>query len=338
MSVLEMRNIKRVYDDAAVLDIDKFTLEKSERVALVGPNGSGKTTLLNIAALLDTPDSGEMAIQNKSVDFKKPDEHRVNVTLVAQEPFFFAGSLQRNMAFGLNGSRLDLVVEYLQMLGIGELKKRSPRTFSSGELKRAAIARALVHKTPILLLDEPFANVDAQSNEILQRVIGNLPENQSVIFTTHELSRAHDIADRIVTLQDGKISPWTPENLYRLKARPIEDGWEFLSDSGLRIYYAGELNSAQGKTNNERIYTVSINSNQVLLSKDEIASSAQNSFKGVIRRIEAIGKNLVGFTIECSDGFSIKASVTSRTVKEFNCTVGDDVWAHFKSAAIHVFD
>ncbi len=338
MSVLEMRNIKRVYDDATVLDIDKFTLKKSERVALVGPNGSGKTTLLNIAALLDTPDSGKMSIQNKSVDFKKPDEHRANVTLVAQEPFFFAGSLQHNMAFGLTGSNLSMIDKHLQMLGIEDLKKRSPRTFSSGELKRAAIARAMVHKTQILLLDEPFANVDSQSNEILQSVIGNLPDDQSVIFTTHELSRAYDIADRIVTLQDGKISPWTPENLYRLKARPIEDGWEFLSDSGLRIYYAGELNSAQAKSDNERIYTVSINSNQVLLSKDEIASSAQNSFKGVIRRIEAIGKNLVGFTIECSDGFSIRASVTSRTMKEFNCTVGDDVWAHFKSAAIHVFD
>jgi len=267
MSVLEMRNIKRVYDDAAVLDIDKFSLEKSERVALVGPNGSGKTTLLNIAALLDIPDSGEMSIQNKSVDFKKPDDHRVNVTLVAQEPFFFAGSLQRNMAFGLENNSRGLkpfaiqIDKYLQMLGIADLKKRSPRTFSSGELKRAAIARALVHKTPILLLDEPFANVDTQSNEILQSVIGNLPDNQSVIFTTHELSRAHDIADRIVTLQDGKISPWTPENLYRLKARPIEDGWEFLSDSGLRIYYAGELNNAQGKTRDERVYTVSINSN-----------------------------------------------------------------------------
>lgn len=349
MSVLEMRNIKRVYDDATVLDIDKFTLEQSERVALVGPNGSGKTTLLNIAALLDTPDSGEMSIQNKSVDFKKADEHRANVTLVAQEPFFFAGSLQHNMAFGLKNNSIGiksggfkpsaiLIDKYLQMLGIGNLSRRSPRTFSSGELKRAAIARALVHKTPILLLDEPFANVDAQSNDILQSVIGNLPDGQSVIFTTHELSRAHDIADRIVTLQDGKISPWTPENLYRLKARKIEDGWEFLANSGLRIYYAGELNNAQGETGNERVYAVSINSNQVLLSKDEISSSAQNSFKGVIRRIEAIGKNLVGFTIECADHFLIRASVTSRTVKEFNCTVGDDVWVHFKSAAIHVFE
>ena len=69
-----------------------------------------------------------------------------------------------------------------------------------------------------------------------------------------------------------------------------------------------------------------------------ITSSAQNSFKGVIRRIEAIGKNLVGFTIECADDFIIRASVTNRTLKEFNCTVGDTVWVHFKSTAIHVFD
>lgn len=338
MNILEMRNIKRTYDDVTVLDIDTFSLEKSERVALVGPNGSGKTTLLNIIALLDIPNSGEIKLLDKNIDFKKPDECRGNVTLVAQEPFFFAGSLHRNMAFGLSGSRLNLIDEYLRMLGISDLSKRSPRTFSSGELKRAAIARALVHKTQILLLDEPFANVDSQSNEILQRVIENLPDGQSVIFTTHELSRAYDIADRIITLQDGKISPWTPENLYRMNAKKIEDGWEFIANSGLRIYFAGELNVSRNETKTENAFTVSINSNQVLLSKDVITSSAQNSFKGVIRRIEATGKTLVGFTIECADDFIIRASVTTRTVKEFNCTVGDDVWVHFKSSAIHVFD
>jgi len=331
-----MTDIKRIYGDTTVLDIDSFSLEENESIALVGPNGSGKTTLLYVAALLNPPTSGEVKIKNRKIDFRNPGRYRANVTLVTQDPFFFAGSLLKNMAFGLASSGISKIEirsrieKYINLLEIANLANRSPRTFSSGELKRAAIARALVHKTPILLLDEPFANVDSRSSTILEKVIKEHANEQSVIFSTHELSKAYNLADRIVTLQNGKISPWTPDNLYKLISKPVEDGFELLTDSGLGIYYPGEIDAG-------RVYTVSINANQVLISREKIESSAQNSFKGVIRRIEAIGNNLVGFTIECTDDFLIRATVTNRTVKEFQSTVGDDVWVHFKSAAVHVF-
>jgi ABC-type sugar transport system ATPase subunit len=336
MITLSMRNIQKSYDKATVLSVENFSVEKSEKVALVGANGSGKTTLLNIAALLLRPESGEIEIDGKKVDMRFPDDCRSKVTLVSQEPFFFAGSLVKNMSFGLKfggQSKSEIRAEILKQLDrmrISHLAKRSPRSFSSGERKRAAIARALVHHTPILLLDEPFANVDSQSVEIIEKVIRENTENQTIIFTTHELSKAHDLSDRIVTLQDGQMSPWSPENLFTLRAKLIPDGTEFANQSGTVIYYPHELE-------NGRTYTLSVNASEVFISKDKIETSAQNCYQGIIQCIESIGKNLYSFTVDCGLDFTIRATVTGRTVEAFKSTVGDRVWVHFKSSAIHVF-
>lgn len=331
-----MRNIRKSYDKATVLSIDDFSVERSEKVALVGTNGSGKTTLLNISALLLKPDSGEIEIDGKKADFRFPDECRSKVTLVSQEPFFFAGSLVKNMSFGLKSAELSKsemqteISHQLERMKISQLAKRSPRNFSSGEKKRAAVARALIHHTPILLLDEPFANVDSQSIEIIEKVIRENIENQTIVFTTHELSRAHDLSDRIVTLQDGQISPWSPENLFTLRAKLISDGTEFANQSGIAIYYPHELE-------NDKTYTLSVNASEVFISKEGIETSAQNCYQGIIQRIESIGKNLYSFTVDCGLDFTIRATVTGRTVEAFKSTVGDKVWVHFKSSAIHVF-
>jgi ABC-type multidrug transport system ATPase subunit len=336
MTILSMRNIKKSYDKATVLSIEDFTAERSEKVALVGANGSGKTTLLNVAALLLKPDSGEIEIDGKKADFRFPDECRSKITLVSQEPFFFSGSLNRNMSFGLKSNGLSKsemrseISRQLDRMRINHLAKRFPRSFSSGERKRAAVARALVHNTPILLLDEPFANVDSQSIEIIEKVIRENIENQTVIFTTHELSRAHDLSDRIVTLQNGQISPWSPENLFTFRAKLIPDGTEFVSQAGIVIYYPHELE-------NDKTYTLSVNTSEVFISKERIETSAQNCYQGIIQRIESIGKNLYSFTVDCGLDFIIRATVTGRTVEAFRSTVGDKVWVHFKSSAIHVF-
>ena len=335
MSILEMTNIKQVYNGKPVLDIQSFSLGESECVALVGPNGSGKTTLLNIAALLLPPTDGEVKIRGKTVNLSKPDKARCDVTLVSQEPYFFSGSLYGNMIFGMEKSAgrkefKEQIYNAMARLGVDHLASRSPRTFSAGELKRAAIARAIVRKTPILLLDEPFANIDPQSRSVLHDVLKEISTESAIVYTTHDLTIAHRLSDRITTLQDGRISPWTPENLYKMKAHQVEDGTELKLGSGLSIYYPEMLDDGLD-------YVVTIDPSRVLLSPDEITSSAQNSYKGLIKRIESVSENRFMFKVECAEDFTVNATVTRRTLESFKSSVGDKVWVHFKSVAIHVF-
>jgi molybdopterin-binding protein len=215
------------------------------------------------------------------------------------------------------------------MLGIPEFSNRSPRTFSSGESKRAAIARALCRETELIILDEPFTHIDSSSAAILEEVIGNLSNDRTLIFSTHELARAYRLADRIITLQDGRIFPWTPENMFRMIAHKVEDGYELRTGSGASVYYPGELAD-------ERSCVVSLNPNEVFMSKEQIISSARNSYSGVITKIESSGNRTVHVSVECRKDFSIRAALTERSVRELGCNVGDTVWVHFKSTAIHV--
>jgi ABC-type molybdate transport system ATPase subunit len=143
--------------------------------------------------------------------------------------------------------------------------------------------------------------------------------------------RAYNIADRIITLHDGRISPWTPENVFRLTAKLVSDGTELLTQSGLSLYYPHRLIDG-------RHYGVTINPHEVVISMNKYELSAQNRLEGNIRKIESISDNLAGMTVECAVDFIIVASVTSRTIKSFNCTVGDKVWVNFKSSALHVLE
>ena len=335
MKAFEARDIRRSYNGRIVLDIPELSVEQGTCVALVGPNGSGKTTLLEILALLGRPDRGEVLINEKAVDFGRPETHRRKISFVAQEPYFFSGSLLRNMNFALAGDRLNgsdrtqRVGKYLSMLGILEFSNRSPRTFSSGEGKRAAIARTLCRETELVILDEPFTHIDGSSAAILEEVIGNLPDDRTVIFSTHELARAYRLADRIITLQDGRIFPWTLENMFRMTAYKVEDGFELRTGSGASIYYPGDLSDRCS-------YVVSLNPSEVFVSKDRIVSSVRNSYSGVITKIESSGKRTVHVSVECRKDFSVRAALTERSVRELGCNVGDTVWVHFKSTAMHV--
>ncbi len=337
MTAIELRDIERAYNGRLALDIPSLAVDRGERVALVGPNGCGKTTLLTIAALLMRPDRGDVVVEGERVNWRFPEVHRSSIAFMAQEPYFFRGSLMSNMDFSLVGSdlsrsaRTERAGRYLSMLGISQFANRSPGTFSTGERKRAAIARALCRETSILLLDEPFTHIDSGSASVLEEVISNLPDDRTVMFSTHELSYAYRIADTVVTLQGGKLAPWTPENLFQMTAFEVEDGAELRTAGGLAVYFPGDLDGG-------RRYTVSLNPREVLVSMEPIETSARNSFRGSIRRIETAGPRAVLVTIECPPDFPIRATLTERAVRDFGLSVGDEVWVHFKSTAVHIHD
>jgi sulfonate transport system ATP-binding protein len=192
-------------------------IRRGEFVALLGKSGSGKTTLLRLLAGLDTPDSGELLVpRSRTVVFQEP--RLVNSKRVWQ-----------NVALGLDRSSVTRAsaVGALEEVGLASHANVWPATLSGGEAQRVALARALVREPQLLLLDEPFAALDALTRLKMQQLIADLcaRHGPAVLLVTHDVEEALLLADRVVLLRDGHLGFEVDVPL----ARPREIGVEFAS-------------------------------------------------------------------------------------------------------------
>ncbi len=191
------------------LDRLTFTVRDGEVVALIGPSGCGKTTALRIAMGLETASAGRVTVDGTQVHGCGYDRGMVfqHAELL---PWLTA---LKNVEFGLEmkgmrGATLrDTAMRYLKLVGLGELMNRRPYQLSGGMQQRVGIARALAIDPKVLLMDEPFGALDAQTRETLQ---GELLEihartKKTILFVTHDLDEAVLLADRVVVMQHGRL-------------------------------------------------------------------------------------------------------------------------------------
>ena len=179
-------------------------IAEGEFVCLIGPSGCGKTTLLNLFAGLDKPDAGEIAMDGRAVTQPGPDR-----TVLFQEPALFPWmSVRSNVEFALkligvpSDQREERAMHWLRRVHLGRFANAQPHELSGGMRSRAALARALACQPEVLLADEPFAALDAQTREILQ---GELQEvwsetRNTFVFVTHNVREAVFLADRVVLM------------------------------------------------------------------------------------------------------------------------------------------
>ncbi len=212
-TILCVENLKKYYGDRLVLDIPYLDFEAGKIFALVGPNGSGKTTLLKILNLLEQPTEGRLYFDGHKVN-KDVLSIRRQMTLVMQDTVLFRTTVYKNVAYGLNVRSIDkkvvgrMVSNALNMVGLAGFEDRKARQLSTGEAKRVALARALVFEPRVLLLDEPTANIDKQNVQVFELLLKkiNAEQGTTTIFTTHDISQAHRLTDRVIFLLDGKIT------------------------------------------------------------------------------------------------------------------------------------
>lgn len=221
-----LSNLEKTYDraSAAPKAVDRVSLDirSGEFLTMLGPSGSGKTTTLMMIAGFETPTAGDIAIDGKSVVAMPP--YRRNIGMVFQNYALFPHlTVEENVGFPLKQrgvpkpERARLVAEALELVHLPGYGARYPRQLSGGQQQRVAVARAVVFKPRLLLMDEPLGALDKQLRENLQLEMRRLHADLGItfIYVTHDQEEALTMSDRIAVMNDGKVAQvGTPEDLY----------------------------------------------------------------------------------------------------------------------------
>ncbi|MFQ3568461.1 MAG: ABC transporter ATP-binding protein [Aggregatilineales bacterium] len=211
---LECTDLYLAFDEVPVLNGISFSAEQGQIVALLGPSGCGKTTTLRLIAGFEWPSAGTIHIKGRLVAGEgvrvPPEERRVG--MVFQEYALFPHlSVRDNITFGLNGSRREREARALEMMalvGLRDLGDRMPHELSGGQQQRVALARALAPQPDILLLDEPFSNLDAGLRQQVRVEVRAILKAAGItcVFVTHDQQEAFSIADQVVVMMRGEVA------------------------------------------------------------------------------------------------------------------------------------
>ncbi|MCD7885634.1 MAG: ABC transporter ATP-binding protein [Lachnospiraceae bacterium] len=220
---LELRGINKAFQDCQASQDVSFSVGKGHLVALLGPSGSGKTTILRMIAGLETADSGEILINGKDVSDVPASKRGVGFVFQNYALFRYK-TVYDNIAFGLKVNKWktkdirERVNELISLIGLEGLEKRYPNQLSGGQRQRVAFARALAPNPELLLLDEPFAAIDAKVRQELRAWLREMINKVGVtsIFVTHDQDEAIEVADEIIITNAGRIEQiGSPMEIYR---------------------------------------------------------------------------------------------------------------------------
>src|SRR5919199_1619133 len=207
-----VRSISKSFKGTMVLEDIDFDVAEGESLVLLGASGSGKTTILRIIAGLEEPDTGRIILHGKDVSELPARERNVGV-IFQSYALFPRMTVEGNIGYGLRirgRSRREIreeVNRLIELVGLAEHRKKYPSQLSGGQQQRVAIARTLAYKPQVLLFDEPFGALDAQTRVRLRREIHTLLKKVNVpaIFITHDQEEALELGDRIAILNVGHL-------------------------------------------------------------------------------------------------------------------------------------
>lgn len=253
--VIELKNVSKRYAGGGPPAVESLnlTVKHGEIVSILGPSGCGKTTTLRLIAGLERPEEGEIILGGKTVagrgDFVQPE--RRNIGMVFQDLALFPHmTVRENVAFGLQGfekGRKEKIVDLmLGMVGLFGMAERYPHQLSGGQQQRVALARALAPCPIVVLLDEPFSNLDADMRVQMRAEVHRIlhEAKATAIFVTHDQEEAFSMADRVAVMREGRIEQVdVPERIYHAPAT------KFVAD------FVGQADFIKGWINGKVIVT-----------------------------------------------------------------------------------
>jgi iron(III) transport system ATP-binding protein len=227
-NILKIDNLSFSYGTQKVLNSISFDLQQGMQASLLGPSGCGKSTLLNVVAGFHEVDGGEVWIEDRvasSALTHIPPEQR-NTGMIFQDYALFPHlNIIDNVTFGLQSMPKRAAktegIKWLNLVRMGEFESRFPHELSGGQQQRVALARALAAKPKLLLMDEPFSNLDADLRRALVREVSEIlrDTNTTAILVTHDQEEAFIFGDHIGLMRDGKMEQWgKPAEIY---AKPV---------------------------------------------------------------------------------------------------------------------
>lgn len=358
--LVELRDAVVLRGSRPVLTVDHLAIADGVTLALVGPNGAGKSTLLLALASLIHLARGELSFRGIPVGRSTELTYRRRIGLVLPDPLLLDTSVLANVAAGLRFRGISSaevgrrVTDWLERLDVAHLRDRPARQISSGEAQRVSLARALVLEPDLLLLDEPFASVDAASRaRLLDDLEGLLRETRvASVIVTHDLDEAVRLGDRIAVMIAGRIRQVDPPEQV-LSAPFDEDVAAFV---GAETRLPGRVMSARdgiavvdvGASHIEAVSAlppgravlcclrpedVTLWSAEPQAAPARAMSSARNQLPGRVSRIVTQG-SLVRVSIDC--GTPLVASITRASAAEMGLAEGSTVVVSFKASAVHL--
>ena len=331
---VEMKNIYKRYGDFLASDNVSFGVEKGKLVALLGPSGSGKTTLLRMIAGLENPNSGDIYIDWKRVNDIQASKRGIGFVFQSYALFRYM-TVYDNVAFGLKLKKMpkeqirERVMELLELTGLAGMEKRYPNQLSGGQRQRVAFARALAPNPQVLLLDEPFAAIDAKVRTELRTWLKEMVQKLGItsIFVTHDQDEAVEVADEIIITNHGVVEQMgTPLEIYKSPHTPFVA--QFIGRSSV----VSEYDKLKGFERIENADKAVIRPEFIKISKsgklDQYISAAE---EGMVTEVVFKG-NRMDITVDIN-GISV---IGERSLEKDIVNVGEKV--HVLIYRLYVFD
>jgi len=309
--LLEVDNIACSYGRQTVVRDLTFAVTEGYIACLLGPSGCGKTTVLRAIAGFHPVDAGEVRIEGRTVSSVGYDlaPERRQVGMVFQDHALFPHlTVAENVRFGLRGVARagDIAEQMLDRVGLGGMGRRYPHELSGGQQQRVALARALAPTPRLLLMDEPFSNLDLDTREKLSHEVRDILKEYGTtgILVTHDQHDAFALCDRVGVMAAGRLVQWdTPYNLYHEPAsRFVAD---FIGDG---VFLPGTLvtpdsvQTSLGTVRGNRAYTWPVGSPiDVLLRPDDVIPGEDGDLGAVVERKAFKGAEIL-YTLDLDDG------------------------------------
>ena len=233
MALIEIRDLAKSFGQVRAVDGVTLNIESGEFITLLGPSGSGKTTVLRLIAGFEDADKGNISLNGEDITHLPPFDRDVN-TVFQDYALFPHMTIQENVEYGLRNRKVPKAerekqaLEAIASVKLEHVSQRLPHQLSGGQRQRIALARSLVLRPRVLLLDEPLGALDRQLREEMQSELKRIQREAGItfVFVTHDQEEAMRMSDRIVVFNQGKIEQiGTPEEIYNRPATKFVAGF-----------------------------------------------------------------------------------------------------------------
>jgi len=354
--MIKIHNVTKEFDANSVLTGVNETIREGEIFTIIGPSGQGKTTLLRILGLLEKPTSGEILLEDRIItSISHNDPVRRRIGMVFQNPVSFKDSVYNNIAIGLRFRGYDKreiqkkVIQKLDEIGLSGYEDRKATTLSGGEKQRVALARVMVTGPDVLILDEPTANLDPVSMEVIEDLIRyyNRECNTTIILSTHDMIQGQRLADRVAVMMNGRFVQ--SGTIYDIFTRPcsvdvakfvgignILSGKVIRKEEGmLTILSHGTEISAIGDIPIGTQVRLAIRPEEIMLHTCPARwTSARNVLYGKITEVRPFGT--ISLLRVISGDLTLSVQVTWQSIRELDLKPDLQVVVSFKAPSVHI--